>query len=332
MAAKVALEEAVLPPSGPGSRLKLASVIEEKIQEAALFNHKPLTEHSFVSAYKHNVFSNIASVASVLQFPSFSWNTQFLEMPISDSAHLSADSSRGKRSNYANADAILRIDPGKHDPAMATHPQILEDMKITAKYFERIVPIEFKSLSSGSYHTMLGILGHTLLDAFPWQRCPSEYCAYEDGPKLGRKPVTGDPRGFDAITSASNLIISDWNGKTKEAYEAISDKDRTKYKAHGGAMLQQVVYLRCHAKLIDLRLLDSSGQRWLSVTPLMPCYMQEITNCYSSGTGKTRPHTLATSSNLTVLGKGRPAVLDISRSTLDCISQQYATRQTALGS
>ena len=332
MAAKNALEEATLPPSGHGSSCKLASAIESKIQEYALDNNRSLTEHNVVAAYRHNVFSNIASIASILQFPSSSWNTQFLEMPISDSAHLSADSGRGKRSNYAIADAILRIDPDKHDSAMSAHSRILEDMKITAKYFERIVPFEFKSLSSGSYHTMLGILGHTLQEIFPWQRCSSEYCAYEDGPKLGREPITGDPQGFDAMISAVNLIISDWDGKTKEAYDAMSNKDRTKYTGHGKDMLQQVSLSTLFPISIDLCLLDSYGQRWLSVTPLMPCYTPEITNCCSSGTGQARPYTLATSSNLTVLGKGLPAVLGIIRSTLDCISQQYGTRQTALGS
>lgn len=330
MTAKVALEKAALPPSGHGSGWKLAEDIEAKIQEDA--QHWFLNESNVVAAYKHNVFSNIASIASILQFPSSSWKTQFLEMPISDSAHLSADSGRGKRSNYANADAILRIDPSKHDSAMSTHSQILEDMKITAKYFERILPFEFKSLASGSYYTMLCILGHTLADVFPWEGCSSEYCAYEHGPKLGREPITGDPRGFDAIISAVNLIISDWDGKTKEAYDAMSDKDRKKCAAHGRDMIQQVVYLCCYAISIDLRLLDSYGQRWLSVTPLMPCCTPEITNYYSSGTGKTRPYTLATSSNLAVLGKGRPAVPGIIRSTSDYISQQYETRQTAHGS
>ena len=330
MAAKVALKKAALPPSGQGSSWKLASDIELKIPEDALT--RSLTEHNVVAAYKHNVFLNIASIASVLQFPSSSWDVQFLEMPISDSSHLSADSGRGKRSNYAIADAILRVDPDKYDPAMSTHSQILEEIQIAAKYFGRIVPFEFKSLSSGSYRTMLGILGHTLQEIFPWQRCSSEYCAYEDGPKLGREPITGDPRGFDATISAVNLIISDWDGKTKEAYDTMSDKDRTKYTGHGKDMLQQVCLFTLLPISIDSCLLDSCGQRWLSVTPLMPCYTPEITNCYSSGTGKTRPYTLATSSNLTVLGKGLPTVLGIIRSTLDYIYQQYRTRQTALGS
>ncbi|KAF8334391.1 hypothetical protein F5887DRAFT_892809, partial [Amanita rubescens] len=224
MTAKVALEKAALPPAH-GSGWKLAEDIEAKIQEDA--QHRFHNEPSVVAAYKHNVFSNIASIASILQFPSSSWKTQFLEMPTSDSAHLNADSGRGKRSNYANADSILRIDLSKHDSA---HSQILEDMKITAKYFERIIPFECKSLPSGSYHTMLCILGHTLADVFPWKGCVSEYCAYEHGPRLGREPITGDPRGFDAIASAlwAEMVKCDATYAVLHAgnYELLFFRDR----------------------------------------------------------------------------------------------------------
>ena len=236
--ANVALEKATLPPSGHGLGWRSAAVLEQKNQEET--KRIALAEVNVVSAYEHNIFKNIVAIASVLQFPSSSWDTQFLEMSISDSVHLSDDPGRGRKSNYANADAILRIDPDRHELGTLSDSRILEDMKITASYFKRIVPFEFKSLSSGSYRTMLGILGHTLMDVFPWQCCNSKYCAYEHGPKLGRKPITGDPLGFDAVISSVDLSISDWDGKSREKFEEMTDKESKKHAAHGRDMLQQV--------------------------------------------------------------------------------------------
>ena len=237
--AKDALEKAIFPPSGRGADWVSVSEVQGNLRLAGSLRKSP-AELNVVAAYNFNVFNNIVCIASVLQFPSSSWDVQFLNLQISDSAHISTDSSQGKRNNYAMADAILKIDLDQHEPGLSPQSQILEDMKITANYFQRIVPFEFKSLSSGTYHTMLCILGYTLADIFPWEGCSSEYCAYEHGPRLGRKPITGDPQGFDAMISAANLIVSDWDGKTKEAYDAMSDKDRTKYSVHGRDMLQQV--------------------------------------------------------------------------------------------
>ena len=235
--ANAALEKATLPPCGHGSDWRSASGLKRKIQEET--KRLALAEVNVVAAYKYNVFNNIDSIASVLQFPSSSWYTQFLDMPISDSVQKD-DPGRGRKTNYANADAILRIDPDRHVLGMPSDSRILEDMKITANYFKRIVPFEFKSLSSGSYRTMLSILGHTLMDVFPWQCCNSKYCAYEHGPKLGRKPITGDPLGFDAVISSVDLSISDWDGKSREKFEEMTDKESKKHAAHGRDMLQQV--------------------------------------------------------------------------------------------
>lgn len=116
-------------------------------------------------------------------------------------------------------------------------------MEITANYFQRIVPFEFKNLFSGSYNMMLGILGHTLLNVFRWQRCSSQYCSYEHGPKLGRKPVTGDPVGSDAAVSGIELAISDWRGANKEEFERMSDEDKKKFTTHGEDMIHQVQLL-----------------------------------------------------------------------------------------
>lgn len=238
MVAKDALEKANLPPSGHGADWISASEVQGNVRIASR-NTSPV-ELNIVSAYNYNVFNNIVCIASVLQFPSSSWDIQFLDLQMSDSAHISAHSTQGKRNNYAMADAILRVDPGQHEPDLSPQAQVLEDMKIVANYFQRIVPFEFKNLYSGSYHAMLGILGHTLADVFPWEGCSTHYCAYEHSPNLGRKPITGDPLGFDAGISGVDLIISNWDGKTKEAFEAMTDKDNTKHKAHGRDMLQQV--------------------------------------------------------------------------------------------
>ncbi|KAF8344566.1 hypothetical protein F5887DRAFT_1203828 [Amanita rubescens] len=236
IAAKDALENANLPPSGHGADWISASEVQGNIRGAS--RNKSHAEPTVGAAYNHNVFNNIVCIASILQFPSSSWDVQFLDLQLSDSAHIDADSNQGKRNNYAIADAILRVDLDQHEPGLPS--QILEDMKITANYFKRIIPFEFKSLPSGSYHTMLGILGHTLMDVFPWEGCSSDYCAYEHGPKAGRKPITGDPLGFDAVVSGADLTISDWDGETREAFEGMNDKENAKHTAHGRDMLQQI--------------------------------------------------------------------------------------------
>ena len=223
-----ALQKATLPQSGHGVGWILPSTLEYKAQMAA--KTKSSGENKVTTTY-HNIFAYMVCVASVLEFPSSSWDTQFLELSISDSDEDDAGSDRGKRKKYAVPDAILTINPDQHDLDIPSQSHILEDMEITAKYFKQIVPLECKSLSSGSYPTMLGILGHTLLDIFPWKGCGS-YCAYEHGPKLGRKPVTGDPLGFDADISGVDLIISTWHGKTREAHQAMSDKAREIGRAH----------------------------------------------------------------------------------------------------
>ena len=236
MVAKDALQKATLPPSGHGAGWILASGLEKRTRNE--MNIKSSGEINVTTIYR-NIFTYIVSIASVLEFPSSSWDKQFLELSIPDSAEVSADSDRGKRKKYAVPDSILTINPGQHNLDIPSQSHLLEDMEITANYFKRIIPFEFKSLSSGSYPTMLGILGHTLLDLFPWKGCGS-YCAYEHGPKLGRKPVTGDPLGFDADISGVDLIVSTWYGKTREAHQAMSDKAFEKHKAHGRDMLQQV--------------------------------------------------------------------------------------------
>lgn len=237
MVAKDALKKATLPPSGRGMGWTLASGLEKKVRKATQIIS--LGEVNVATSY-YNLLTYILAIASVLEFPSSSWDTQFLELSISDSVHADANSDRGKRKSYAIPDAILSINPCRNDLDMLSQSHILNDVEITANYFKRIIPFEFKSLSSGSYQTMLGILGHSLLDPFPWQGCDSEYCAYEHGPKLGRKPITGDPLGFDAIISGVDPIISVWDGKSRGAFQAMSNKEFKKSTAHGRDILQQV--------------------------------------------------------------------------------------------
>ena len=232
MVAKDALQKATLPPNGHGVHWISASGLRREAQRVT----EAIGEVNISPGYS-NLFNYIVSIASVLEFPSSSWDPQFLELSMSDSVHTKAKSDRGKRNNYAIADAILTINPGKHDLDIPSQSQILEDMEITANYFKRIIPFEFKSLSSGSYQAMLGILWHTLSDHFPWQGCESTFCACKHGPKLGREPITGDPLGFDAVISGVDLIISHWN---MAAFQAMSDKDRKKYSTHGRYMLHQV--------------------------------------------------------------------------------------------
>ena len=237
MVAKDALHKATLPPSGHGPSWLPASEIERNVREDTKSTY--FGEDDVANAYK-NLFTYIGSIASVLIFPSSSWHTQFLGLSsISDLVHFSTNSDRRKRNKYAIADAILTINADQHDLDLPSQSHIFEDMNITANYFKQILPVEFKSLSSGSYSAMLGILGHTLLDIFPWQGCGPD-CAYEHGPKLGREPVTGDSVGFDAVISGVDLSISTWDGTTREAFQAMSSKDHKKYKKHGSDMLQQV--------------------------------------------------------------------------------------------
>ena len=237
MVARDALQKATLPPSGHGLNWMAASEIERNARKDT--KNKYGGEPDVSKAY-NNIFSYISSIASVLIFPSSSWHTQFLELSsISDLVHVSTKSDRRKRNKYAIADAILTINADQHDLDLPSQSHILEDMNITANYFKQILPVEFKSLSSGSYPAMLGILGHTLLDIFPWQGCGPN-CAYEHGPKLGREPVTGDSVGFDAVISGVDLSMSTWDGITREAFQAMSSKDHKKYKKHGSDVLQQV--------------------------------------------------------------------------------------------
>lgn len=258
MVAKDALQKATLPPSGHGLSWLPASEIERNVRKDTSGSGKNCGEPDVAKAYQ-NLFTYIGHIASVLLFPSSSWNTQFLELSISDTVDVGTDSDRGKRNKYAIPDAILRINAHEHDLDIPSQSHILEDIDITANYFKRVVPFEFKSLSSGSYQTMLGILGHTLLDIFPWQGCGPD-CAYEHGPKLGRKPVTGDPLGFDAVISGVDLDISTWDGISREAFRAMSNKDHKIYKGYGTDILQQVciAFLR-YIDLIHARLTDMGG-------------------------------------------------------------------------
>lgn len=238
MVAKDALRKATLPPVGHGLGWISALELEKKARKAT--KAKAHGEINVGTTY-NNIMNYILCVASVLEFPSSSWDTQFLELSMSDSVHVTANSDTGKRKKYAIADAIVMINPDQHDLDLLSQSHIVEDMKITENYFKRIVPFEFKSLCSGSYQTMLGILGHTLSDRFPWEGCDTEdFCAYEHGPKLGRKPVTGDPLGFDAMISGVDLITSNWGGKARGTFQAMSTQDHSKYEAHGRYMLQQV--------------------------------------------------------------------------------------------
>ena len=231
MVAKDSLKKATFPPNARGSGWILAEDLEVKIRSepGATTNN----EQEVVKAYYRNVFDHIVPIVSVLEFPSTSWDAQFLDVSVSGSSR------RGQRNNYALPDSVLRIITDRYHESILSHPEILEDMKTIAKYFDPIVPFEFKSLPSGSYNTMLGILGYTLMDAFPWEGCSErQYCAYEHGPKLGRKPVTGDPRGFDALLPGLDLHVSDWDGKNREAFKSL--KDKKKSTRHGRDMLQQV--------------------------------------------------------------------------------------------
>ena len=236
MVAKDALQKKVtLPPNSHKLRWISALGLERERRQETI----AIGEVNIGPKYR-DLSDYIVSIASALEFPSSSWDPQFLELSMSDSVPVKANSDRGKKKNYAIADAILTINPGKHSLDKPSQSHIVEDMEITANYFKRIVPFEFKSLSSGSYHAMLGILWHTLLDPFPWQGCGSEFCAYECGPRLGREPVAGDPLGFDAAISGVDLVISNWEGEARGTFQAMSDKDRKKYTAHGRDMLQQV--------------------------------------------------------------------------------------------
>ena len=225
------MTKATFPSSTRGSGWILASELE-RIIKSTTKRTAATKELEVVTAYYKNVFDYIVPIVSVLEFPSPSWDTQFLDISISDSR-------RGQQNNYALPDSILRIIPDQHHELISPQSKILEDMKNVAKYFDRIIPFEFKSLSSGSYNTMLGILAHTLMPIFPWQGCSEPlYCAYEHGPKLGRGPVSGDPLGFDGVLQGFDLHVSDWEGENREALEAIKDK-KTSTK-HGRDMLQQV--------------------------------------------------------------------------------------------
>ena len=233
MVAKDSLKKATFPSSARGSGWILASDLERRIDAAT----KIMTsgESDVVTAYHKNVFHYIVPIVSVLEFPSSSWDTQFLEVTISHSRRGS------QQNNYAVPDSVLKVNPGRHHESTMSHSGILEDMKIIAKYFDQIIlPFEFKSLSSGSYDTMLGILWHTTSEGdFPWEGCSEpQYCAYEHGPRLGRKPVTGDPVGFDAVLPGLNFHISEWDGENRRTLNAI--KDKAKSKRHARDMLQQV--------------------------------------------------------------------------------------------
>ena len=257
MVAKDALQNATLPPSGHGLSWLPASEIERNVRKDTAGQY--CGEPDVSKAYQ-NLFTYIGPIASALLFPSSSWNTQFLELSTtSDSAHCSTNSDRGKRNKYAVADAILTINADRHNLDIPSQSHILESMEITVNYFKRIVPLEFKSLFSGSYQTMLAILGHTLLDIFPWQGCGPD-CAYEHSPKLGRQPVTGDPLGFDAVISGVDLDICTWDGTTREAFQAMSCKEHKKHGGRGTDILQQVciTFLR-YIDLIHAHLTDMGG-------------------------------------------------------------------------
>ena len=230
MVAKDSLKKATFPPNARGSGWILAADLKMRVR--ATTGETTSGELEVVAAYHKNVFDYIVPIVSVLQFPSTSWDTQFLNISVSSSR-------KGQRNNYALPDSVLSIIPDRHHESILPQSEILEDMKTVAKYFDPIVPFEFKSLPSGSYNTMLGILSHTLMDAFPWEGCSEPvYCPYEHGPRLGRKPVTGDPRGFDALLPGFNLHVSDWDGKNREALQLL--KDKKKSTKHGRDMLQQV--------------------------------------------------------------------------------------------
>ena len=257
MVAKDALQKAVLPSGGHGLGWMSASQLERSVQKDT--KTTSFGEPDVSKAYQ-NLFTYIGPIASVLLFPSSSWNTQFLDLSTSsDSAHCSTNSDRGKKNKYAVSDAILTINADQHNLDIPSQSRILEDMDITVNYFKRIVPFEFKSLSSGSYQTMLAILGHTLLDIFPWKGCGPD-CAYEHGPKLGRRPVSGDPLGFDAVIPGVDLDISTWDRTTREAFQAMSRKEHKKHEGRATDILQQVciVFLR-YIDLIHARLTDMGG-------------------------------------------------------------------------
>ncbi|KAF8627306.1 hypothetical protein AX15_004438 [Amanita polypyramis BW_CC] len=133
----------------------------------------------------------------------------------------------GQKYRYALADSVLIVNP---------HGCTNNHNNLT--HFSCIIPFEFKSLFNGSYETMLGILGHTLQESFPWQECPSQYCAYEHGPELGRKLVTGNPLGFDASESDIELTASTWGGKNLRAFEAMRAK--AKHIKNGRYVILQV--------------------------------------------------------------------------------------------
>ena len=229
MVAEESLAKATFPPSCHGSGWILAFDLKQRIGGTRTTAPGEL---EVVTAYHKNVFGYIVPLVSVLEFPSSSWDTQFLEISISDSR-------RGQQNNYALPDSVLWINPDRHHESISPQSKLLEDMEAVAKYFNKVIPFEFKSLSSGSYETMLGILGHTLKDNFPWEGCSEpQYCAYEHGPRLGREPVTGDPQGFDALLPGLDLHVSDWDGKNREALKSL--KDTKKSTKHGRDMLQQV--------------------------------------------------------------------------------------------
>lgn len=235
MVAKDSIKNATWPSNASGSGWIVASDLRRRLRGPTI--NKGSREIDVAAAYHNNVLSTIVPIVSVLEFPSSSWETQFLEVSMSDSS-ITGDSGRGRQNNYALADSVLRINPDRHDGSIPPQSAVLEDMRTVASYFDRIIPFEFKSLSSGSYATMLGILGHTLEKDFPWQGC-SKFCAYEHGPKLGREPVTGDPVGLDAIFPGLNFRISDWAGKNRKEFQVL--KDGKQSTTHGRNMLQQVI-------------------------------------------------------------------------------------------
>src|SRR6266550_7089261 len=85
MVAKDSLKKATFPPSARGSGWVLAADLEMKMRAAAATGAAATGELEVVTAYHKTVFNYILPIVSVLEFPSTSWETQFLNISISSS-------------------------------------------------------------------------------------------------------------------------------------------------------------------------------------------------------------------------------------------------------